>query len=223
MVKTERNSNLELYRIIVMLLIVMHHYVLHGGLLAVAASDPLSVRSVFFHFIGAWGKTGINCFVLITGYFMCTKSITLRKFAKLMLTVLFYNVVIYFAFVLAGVTRFDVRGCYDSIMPILWIGGDFVECFLVFYLFIPFLNILVRNATRRQLLLLIVLCLFVYSFFRFVPRSRVISNEVMWYSILYFISSFLRLYPLKLKKPFKTYAVGGVFAYYSPSQSCYIA
>ena len=209
MVKTERNSNLELYRIIVMLLIVAHHYVVHGGLLSIAANDPLSVRSVFFHIIGAWGKTGINCFVLITGYFMCTKSITLRKFAKLILTVVFYNVVIYFALVLAGVTQFDIRGCYDSIMPILWIGGGFVECYLVFYLFIPFLNILVRNATRRQLAMLIVLCLCIYSFYRFVPRSRVIYNEVMWYSVLYFISSFLRLYPPKLKKPFTVYATGG--------------
>lgn len=66
-----RNSNLELYRIIVMLLIVAHHYVVNSGLITVMEETPLSARSIFFYLFGAWGKIGINCFVLITGYFMC--------------------------------------------------------------------------------------------------------------------------------------------------------
>ena len=67
----ERNSNLELYRIIVMLLIVAHHYVVNSGLIQVMESEPLSLKNSFFYLYGMWGKTGINCFVLITGYFMC--------------------------------------------------------------------------------------------------------------------------------------------------------
>lgn len=67
----QRNSNLELYRIIVMLLIVAHHYVVNSGMMEEMAKDPLSSRSLFFYIFGMWGKTGINCFVLITGYFMC--------------------------------------------------------------------------------------------------------------------------------------------------------
>ncbi len=36
-----RNSNLELYRVIVMLLIVAHHYVVNSGLLQVLIQNPL--------------------------------------------------------------------------------------------------------------------------------------------------------------------------------------
>lgn len=82
-----RNSNLELYRIIVMLLIVAHHYVVNSGLITVMEETPLSARSIFFYLFGAWGKIGINCFVLITGYFMCKSQITLQKFMKLLLEV----------------------------------------------------------------------------------------------------------------------------------------
>ena len=100
----ERSSNLELYRILVMLLIVAHHYVVNSGLLDVMNQDVLSANTTFFSLFGAWGKTGINCFVLITGYFMCTSSITLRKFLKLLLWVLTYSVLITAVFIISGYT-----------------------------------------------------------------------------------------------------------------------
>lgn len=68
--KTPRNSNLELYRIIVMLLIVAHHSVWHSEIMPTLSQDPFCAKSIFYYVLGMWGKTGIDCFVLITGYFM---------------------------------------------------------------------------------------------------------------------------------------------------------
>lgn len=62
-----RNSNLELYRILLMLAIVAHHYVANSDLMPILESEQLSFKSAFFLLFGMWGKTGINCFVLITG------------------------------------------------------------------------------------------------------------------------------------------------------------
>ena len=44
-----RNSNLELFRIIVMLSIVAHHYVVNSGLLAIMAENPTSAKSIFLY------------------------------------------------------------------------------------------------------------------------------------------------------------------------------
>ena len=52
----QRNSNLELYRIIVMLLIVAHHYVVNSGLMEEMAKEPLSSRSIFFYIFWNVGK-----------------------------------------------------------------------------------------------------------------------------------------------------------------------
>lgn len=41
-----RNSNLELYRILVMLLIVAHHYVVNSGLLGELAQNSTSAASL---------------------------------------------------------------------------------------------------------------------------------------------------------------------------------
>ena len=139
-----RRSNLELYRIIVMLLIVAHHYVVNSGLIDVMEENPLSSKSLYLYMIGMWGKTGINCFVLITGYFMCRSHITLRKFLKLFLEIMFYKIVIWAIFVGTGYESFSIKLMLKELSPIVSIDNGFTSCFLVFYLFIPFLNILVN-------------------------------------------------------------------------------
>ena len=98
-----RNSNLELFRIVTMLVIIAHHYVVNSGLTPfVIWENYPSAKSLFLLFFGWGGKTGINCFVLITGYFMCTSQITLRKFLKLFLEVEFYNVLFFMVFAASG-------------------------------------------------------------------------------------------------------------------------
>lgn len=204
-----RNSNLELYRIIVMLLIVAHHYVVNSGLGEVLQENPLSGRSIFFYLFGAWGKTGINCFVMITGYFMCKSQITLHKFLKLLFEVLFYNIVIYTIFVITGYEEISFNSLVN-IIPGRILNTNFTSCFLVFYLCIPFLNILIKNLTQKQHLLLIGLCLFIYTFHTTIPRTYVAMNYVSWFCVIYFIASYIRLYPHKYDNNIQFWK-GGVF------------
>ncbi len=190
----QRDSNLELYRIIVMFMIVAHHYVVNSGLMDVMKETPTSSNSIFFYLFGMWGKTGINCFVMITGYFMCKSNITIRKFLKLVLEVIFYNTLINFIFVALGKVSLSAKVLIFSFIPIKFIAGDFISCFLAFYLTIPFLNILVQNMTKRQHLLLICLCLFIYTFIGMVPIFKLRMNYVSWFCVLYFIASYIRFY-----------------------------
>ena len=68
-----RSSNIELFRILSMLMIVAHHYVVNSGLMnCIDAQSTLRFQDYFLLLFGWGGKTGINCFVLITGCFMCT-------------------------------------------------------------------------------------------------------------------------------------------------------
>ena len=116
-----RRSGLELFRILTMLFILAHHYVVHSGLLdpsSPVAQDPLSFRSQFMLLFGAWGKTGINCFILFAGYFMYDRSITLRKFLKLLCEILFYKILLTLVFVLAGYERLSLAGLVKTLLPV---------------------------------------------------------------------------------------------------------
>ena len=75
----KRDSNLELYRIILMILIIAHHYVVNSDLINIILSNISNCKSIFLLIFGAWGKIGINCFILISGYFMCKSNIKIKK------------------------------------------------------------------------------------------------------------------------------------------------
>ncbi|MBR3102240.1 MAG: acyltransferase [Lachnospiraceae bacterium] len=195
-----RDSNLELFRIIAMLLIIAHHFVVNSGLMAAEGpiyKDPFSWRSLFLMVFGAWGKIGINCFVMITGYFMCTSNINAKKFMKLLFEAMFYRLIIYLIFWITGYEAFTVTGFLRVMIPIRNISNDFLNAFLLFYLLIPFLNILVQHLREKQHVFLILWCGFTYIFLGTVPGFSVRMNYVSWFCVLFVIASYIRLYPKK--------------------------
>lgn len=209
-----RKSNLELFRIITMLLIIAHHYVVNSGLMSVGGpieKNPLSFHSVFLLLFGAWGKIGINCFVLFSGYFMCNKSITLKKYLKLLCEVLFYKIVIAVVFWITGYEKITVAGLMQVLVPVRNLGDGFTSAYLVFFLFIPFLNILVHHMTEKQHIRLLALVSFAYIFLgTFSPITSVTMNYASWFIVLYLISSYLRLYPKKLFENTKIWGIATI-------------
>lgn len=124
-----------------MLLIVAHHYVVNSGLTAVDGPifvDILSARSIFLLLFSMWSKTEINCFVLITGFFMCQSKITVKKFVKLLLEAYFYRFVCYFIFLLTGYSEFEVLSFIRLLLPVTSISNGLTGCYLLFFLIIPF-------------------------------------------------------------------------------------
>lgn len=204
----QRSSNIELYRIIVMLLIVMHHYVVNSGLLDEVATAPSSSKSIFLYMLGMWGKTGIDCFVLITGYFMCRSDISLRKFVKLLLQIEVYNLIIGGIFLYTGHASFSFINIFQIISPISGVVG-FVNCFLLFYLFIPFLNILLNNLSKQQHVLLVILSLGIYSGFGTVPWIGVTFNYVTWFCVLYVLAAYIRIYGIWRRDDKRFWGGGG--------------
>lgn len=195
----QRESNLELYRIVTMLAIVAHHFVVNSGILNKAYEAPLSANSVFLFLFGAWGKTGINCFMLITGYFMCKSSITLKKYLKLIFEMLFYNVVIVAVFIAAG--QGTIKDAVNSVLIIRTIDSNhFFACFLVFYLLIPFLNILLYHINKEQHERLIAILAFLYIVLGTIPKFSVAMNYISWFNTLYVVAAYIRFYPLQKRR-----------------------
>lgn len=181
-----------------MLLIVAHHYVVNSGLLDSGGpiySEPFAYRSQFLLIYGAWGKIGISCFMLITGYFLCKSNITAKKYAKLLFQVMFYRIAIHTIFWLTGYATFTLPEFIKTLIPVTNIGVGFTSAMLVFYLFIPFLNILIRNMSEKQHLKILGLSTFTYVLLGTLPFFHVTMNYVSWFMVLYLISSYIRLYP----------------------------
>ncbi len=191
-----RESNIELFRIIIMLLIVAHHLVVNSGLTALDGpimAAPLSLRSQYLIILGAWGKTGINCFLMITGYFMCKSSITVKKFLKLFCEVKFYQIVIFIIFLAFGYETLSFGSVISLLLPFTEIADNFESCYLLFFLFIPFLNKLVNNMNEKQHLILLLLCFVTYTVIGTFHRTS--FNYVSWFFVVYLCGAYIRMYP----------------------------
>ena len=129
----KRSSNFELYRIICMLMIVAHHFVVNSGLSSGEGpmnTFPTAANTLFLWLFGMWGKTGINCFLLITGYFMCKSTISLKKFIKLLLWIYFYKIIIFCIFFATGYETLSVQRIVKLVMPVWGFNTNFTSCFI---------------------------------------------------------------------------------------------
>lgn len=60
--KPMRNSNIELYRIVLMLIIIAHHYVVNSGIMdSITKQNALNYKSVFSSVFG-WGEDSNRLF-----------------------------------------------------------------------------------------------------------------------------------------------------------------
>ncbi len=197
---TNRESGIELLRIITMIVIVAHHFVVNSGLIPdIMNEKTFSIDRMFLLLFGWGGKTGINCFVMITGYFMCKSKITIKKFLKLILCIEFYRFIIYAVFIATGMTEFSFIGFVKAVLPISYIDKGFTTAYVIFFLFIPFLNILINGMNKKQHMVLVMLLVFVYTIWNTIG-FKVIFNYVTWFSVIYLIASYIRIYPNRLSE-----------------------
>ena len=124
-----------------MLLIVAHHYVVNSGLMSVMKEEPLHIHSIFLYLFGMWGKTGINCFVMITGYFMYKSHISLRKFMKLLFEIYFYSLIITGTFLLTGYAHPSFSTVFYALVPIQSLGVNYVSWFVVLYFIASYIRL----------------------------------------------------------------------------------
>ena len=178
-----------------MLMIVAHHYVVNSGLIGlVRETGEINFNSVFLLLFGWGGKTGINCFVLITGYFMCKSNITVKKYIKLIGERYFYCILFFLVFLITGYTKFSVTEALKVVFPFFTVQDNFMGCYLLFYLFIPFLNKLIHAMSEKEHITLIGLSLFVYTILPTFALASVSFNYITWFIVLYFVASYFRIY-----------------------------
>lgn len=196
-----------------MFLIVAHHYVVNSTAMAqfttFGGSLDIPSNYAFLTWFGAWGKSMINPFIMISGYFMCTGNLTIRRYLKIFLEWIFYAWTIYLVFLLCGRETGSVRRIFNVIFP-FFKGVDlgFMPSFCWFYAGVPVYNIVIRGLDRKGLFTLTsaLLLMFVVplSFF----GNTNVFHHVFWYMTLYFVGACVRLYPFGWMEKFgKGFAV----------------
>lgn len=205
-----RNSSFELLRIFSMLLIVMHHYVAHGGFDFVRSSQ---FSIIYLHCLLMGGEIGVNLFVLISGYFLCKIKQNLFKVLKLELQVLFYSVAIGLIFLIFA-PAISPRDVLKIFLPFMSETYWFYNVYFLLYLSVPFLNIVIGTIDKRTYRILLLFLSILWSVIPTISSSwgKDYFSMLGWFILLYFIGAYVRLYKSDFSKtPVFYILVGSIF------------
>ncbi len=199
--KTSRAPNLELLRIISILMIVAGHVmnVFIGGVLQDV--EQYSINYFLGWIFQAYVVVGVNCFVLLTGYFMCTQRFKLKRLVLLWLEMAFYAVGIHLVLSAVGLQNFSAASVIKGLLPISTNGIWFVTVYVLLCCVAPFLNQLIAAMNKRQHLGGLCGLLLIYSLWATAAGFGDFSGvnqgfSLYWFMILYLIAAYIKNYDL---------------------------
>ena len=210
---SQRQSNFELLRIISMMMIVTLHFMGHGKVLD-------SVQFGSFNFLLAWfveilSAVAVNCYVLLSGYFLVKSKFEIRKLILIWLQVEFYSLFIYIIFILMGFETFQLKHLMAALLPVTTNQYWFFSCYFGVYLFSPIINRVVESLDPKLYRQIIVTGILFFVIIPSGQKDPFLVNHgysVFWFIFLYFIAAYIRLYGLKGQKKFLCYVSFAVFA-----------
>ncbi len=210
--RLQRESGLELLRLIAMLLIVMHHVYLFGGI-----TVATTLGQILYLFCGSGGKIGVSVFILISAYFMVNKPFKLTRILNIVLQTTFYAVVIYLLFTIFGNVKFTWKGLVFALLPVLYDQYGFVTGYIVMLLLSPVLNLVLHTVNKKTLGRSILgmigfTILFPYCSFLLIGEIYDVPylNEVIYFVELYCVGGYLKLYGINLSKAWGVVIITGV-------------
>jgi surface polysaccharide O-acyltransferase-like enzyme len=154
--KSLRDSNFELLRIILILMIIGNHYLFNGGLIPIL--QPSDFNFYIAYLFLSFFIVAVNCFILITGFFQINKEFHFKKVVELWTEVFFYSVSISAIFWILKLEPINVKNIIQTFFPVLTAQWWFISLYIVLYCFSPFINIAINNMdknTHKKLLLVI--------------------------------------------------------------------
>ena len=212
-IKQKRDIGFELLRITAMFMVTVLHALGHGGVLE--QYTFASFGYIFFWSVETLCYVAVNLFVLITGYFMVTSEVKPSRILKLMIQVEFYSLLCLALAKFVFHRGITLEELIRSIFPIT--GGEywFASAYVILILLVPLLNRLIHSINQKEHFRTVVLLLTVFSIiptFAFWSRNLLTGGtNFIWFIVLYFVASYIRLYHDKQstkKYPFAKWTCG---------------
>ena len=193
MKSNERNSSIELLRIVAMTMIVVSHSCVHG---LSGISSNLIINNIFKDIL-TLGNLGVAIFVIITGYVSIGQNIKIKKIIKLEFQILFYSIVFYVVSSIINHSDFFSFELLKSFFPIIFKKYWFMSAYMILYLFIPFINTFITNIESKKFYKFILLNVVLIFVIPTVTTSDLYFNELFQIFTFYLIGAYLKKNDIK--------------------------
>lgn len=206
-----RNYGIDTLRIISMLFVIVLHMTNPGMGMKGANYELLSFPYWFQNCLRSFCTVAVNCFVLISGYYMSVQAVKPKKLFRLWLQVETYSVGIYLlcCFFHPAVS-FSWKSLIRYAFPILSYQYWFFTMYFLLMVISPLLNTIIKNLEqndyRKYLIVLI-------AVFTIIPTINIFGDlfgthygySLIWFAVLYLIAGYIRKYSLPQRHYGKLY------------------
>ena len=206
-----RDSNIELMRLLCMTMIVIHHMLI-GSVYSVPeileSQGSVNFTKGVGILLNSFCYIGVNCFILISGYYSIKFKI--RGLIKLYLFCVFY-----FVFSLLFLDKPIIKdNILHAVFPfsshhVYW----FISCYFVLYLLSPFLNVAIEHLHKKEYVLVLTTLTIANVYYGYIWKQDYnyngynVSQMIYLYVISGYIRKYVNLNPLNRTKLFLIYLV----------------
>ena len=191
----KRKIGVEYLRIVSMLLIVANHFLLFTGVLDNV--KPFTISYYIVWLLEAIGYVGVDCYVLISGYFLIQSKFSWKKVLGLIGEVWFYSVVILVCLIVTKQGIYSSAQILNAFLPVSTSQYWFMTDYIILYILSPFINIGLQNLDQKQFKKLLLILLILFSIWDIFPGQQTgvqRGYSLYWLIVVYSIGAYIRLY-----------------------------
>lgn len=196
---SNRHEGLDFGKTVAILMVVTLHVFSHGKVMG--GSEALTDAHWFAcNFIKYLCFGAVNCFVLISSYFLSKAQFRVRRALSFVLQVMFYSVLLYVAAVAMGeIELTDKQQLMKAVFPLSTYQYWFASSYIGLYMLSPLLNSGIKGLSKKQHRMCTIAVLFmtsiVPSIFTFADTWKVERGySLIWFIALYVLASYIGKY-----------------------------
>ncbi len=194
-----RMANMELLRIISMMMVVVLHFLGKGNLLGDLTQNTMGAIGVVAWLLESLCIVAVNVYMLISGYFLCEASFKLSRLLGLWLQVWTYSVVVGVIAALVGLVPAEEMTTYyfiQILFPVSMGQYWFLTAYVFLYILLPFLGMAIMRMTKKQLQLSLTLLLLVFCIVKsLLPVRFDMDNkgyDCLWYLCVFCVAAYIK-------------------------------
>lgn len=194
-----RILGIDLIRIVSMLMILILHICLQGGVLKNLAVGSAAYWAAWL--LESLCYCSVNCYAVITGYIMYSPGKRNFKYSRIIplwLQVFLWNGLITVLFAVFRPETVTAEEAAAVFMPVLNSQYWYFTAYFGMFFFIPFFNILIDSLDDKGFICLVVTLFVIFSFLPFTfsgkvdPFNTLSGYSMLWLSVLYFAGAFIK-------------------------------
>lgn len=192
----EKNSRIEILRIVSILMIIVSHCCIHG---LSGMNSNLIFNNIILSLF-ALGNLGVAIFVIITGYVSVDKKFKVSKIIRLELIILFYSLSLFILTSVILKKELISLELFKSFLPLTFKKYWFMTAYMLLYCLSPFINKFLNVLSKKETIVFILVIIAFVFLIPTITTADLYFNELFQFIGFYCVGGYIKKHMINNKR-----------------------